>query len=283
MSVLVLSPGSTEKQLQRLPALTAVASELKESIQVACDPSQTKVWGLSPQVEKVIPFEFSSNPSLADWANLLGIIREQDFQLCLNFAKGTSVNLMLAISRIPTRVAMEGFTRTKDIAIKDDWSAQALGSYLQPIGLTINANKFRLSVPKSLIKKVMDPHPKGNQKLLLFALEHSADNQVNLKTRDALHNEITTSFPNIQTFFPNRSTDLDVRAAEVAYADVVISYCPVVQMLAVFNHKELIALNSKEKALPQRDNILQIGSINSGLHEINQQEILSALGQILDS
>ena len=39
MRVLALSPGSLQLQLERLPALAAVAEQLEAQIQVACEPA----------------------------------------------------------------------------------------------------------------------------------------------------------------------------------------------------------------------------------------------------
>ena len=71
MRVLVLSPGTAQQQLERMPAIAACANELGASIQVACSPGYRSLWTLLPSVEKIIPFDFSANLTMADWANLL--------------------------------------------------------------------------------------------------------------------------------------------------------------------------------------------------------------------
>jgi hypothetical protein len=76
-------------------------------------------------VEKLIPFDFNSSPTLADWANLLGNVREPDFQACINLASGRQVDLMLSMSHIPTRVAAGGFSATNTVAIGSGWPARA--------------------------------------------------------------------------------------------------------------------------------------------------------------
>ena len=66
MRVLVLSPGFVGDQLVRLPAIEAISRQLQSSVQVACAPGVRGVWDLLPSVEKVIPFDFESSPTLAD-------------------------------------------------------------------------------------------------------------------------------------------------------------------------------------------------------------------------
>ena len=128
------SPGSLQLQLERLPALAAVAEQLEAQIQVACEPAHRALWSLLPAVEKVIPFPFAGDPNLAEWANLLGLVREPDFQACLNFAAGRQVNLMLSMSHIPVRVATEGFSSTTQAKINSGWLPQELQAFLTPMG-----------------------------------------------------------------------------------------------------------------------------------------------------
>ncbi len=152
MRVLVLSPGTAQQQLERMPAIAACANELGASIQVACSPGYRSLWTLLPSVEKIIPFDFSANLTMADWANLLGCVREPDFQVCLNFAEGRQVNLMLSMSHIPTRVAEAGFAATAEVRQVEGWSAQRCAGFLAPLGLSLDAAAFRISLPAALIQ-----------------------------------------------------------------------------------------------------------------------------------
>jgi len=63
-----------------MPAVAATALHLAATVQVSCPAGAAAVWKLLPAVEKVLPFSFESGVSLAEWANLLGAVREPDFQ-----------------------------------------------------------------------------------------------------------------------------------------------------------------------------------------------------------
>ena len=82
MRVLFLIPGGLSAQLQTLPVVARVAEALNAQVQVACSAAAGAAWSLLPAVEKLIPFDFDGPASLADWANLLGNVREPDFQAC---------------------------------------------------------------------------------------------------------------------------------------------------------------------------------------------------------
>ncbi len=76
MRALFLIPGDSVSQLQALPAVAATAEQLGAQVQVACRPAAAGVWKLLPAVEKTLPISFEQ-ASLADWANLLGLVRER--------------------------------------------------------------------------------------------------------------------------------------------------------------------------------------------------------------
>ena len=125
MRALFLIPGEGSRQLQAFPAVAAVAGQLSAGVQVVCPPAASALWALHPQVERALGFPFDG-ASLADWANLLGSVREPDFQLCINRARGRQVDLLLAMSHIPTRVASAGFSATATVQEPAGlWGAQA--------------------------------------------------------------------------------------------------------------------------------------------------------------
>ena len=169
MRVLALSPGPLSLQLERLPALASLCSSVGATLQVACSPAVKGAWELLPQLEKVIPFDFEASPNLADWANLLGCVREPDFQVCLNFAEGQQVNLMLSMSHIPTRIAASGFSSTELVQPQEGWASQRLAAYLKPLGCELNADGFRLALPSTILDKARADLPSGDGPLLVLA------------------------------------------------------------------------------------------------------------------
>ena len=278
MRVLALSPGSLSQQLHKLPALAAAADQLQGKLQVACDPAHQAVWDLLPAIEKVIPFPFDSIPSLADWTNLLGSVREEDFQICLNFAEGLPINLMLSMSHIPIRIAKKGFANT---AIANPsrgcWSAQQLECYLHPIGLSLDADAFRVSLPDANLQKMRDLQPTGEGPLLLLA-PNGNENDWPAQEWLRLPHAIQSKLSNLRSITLPIETPLIRRAAEVACADVVLSSCPITQLLTVYTGVSLVALGTPADALPNRDNIHCLVSNSAELNALNQQEVLSTLG-----
>ena len=161
MRVLFLLPGGISAQLAAIPAAARLAEALNAQVQVACSPAAAPAWKLLPAVEKIIPFDFDGDASLADWANLLGNVREPDFQACINLASGRQVDLMLSMSHIPNRVAAGGFSATTTVTPGSGWPAQALAPYLKPLGLELDAAAFRLPLPKAALSQAAAELPAG--------------------------------------------------------------------------------------------------------------------------
>lgn len=277
MRVLALSPGTVQQQLERLPALASLAEQLDATLQVACPARSRQVWSLLPSVGKVIPFEFEAGSTLADWANLLGSVREPDFQLSLNFAEGRQVNLMLSMSHIPTRVATSGFSATTTARPGEGWLAQRQEGFLQAIGLSLNAERFRLSLPAKALEEARSRQPAGDGPLLLLAASGISSDWPPEQWQQ-LPETIRSKLASLRTVVLPPGGSVTSRAAQVASADVVLSSCPITQLLAVYSGVPLVALGADADQLPSREGLRVVQAPAGGLTNLTPQDVLNALG-----
>ena len=276
MRVLALSPGTLTLQLDRLPALVSLCEQLGATLQVACAPTCRRAWDLIPQVEKILPFDFEAAPTLADWANLLGCVREPDFQVCLNFAEGQQVNLMLSMSHIPTRIASSGFSSTEIVSPGEGWCAQRLDSVLKPLGCKMDADRFRLSLSSKDLDAARAEQPAGEGPMLLLAPAGSTRDWPEQRWR-ALPGSIAQCLEGLRTLHLSPDLPLNRRAAAVASSDVVLSSCPATQRLAVYSGVPLVALGAQPQDLPDRQEIRCLGAPGD-LSTLPEVEVLQALG-----
>jgi ADP-heptose:LPS heptosyltransferase len=276
MRVLFLVPGGVEAQLHCLPAAAQVAEALGAQIQVACAPTAASAWSLLPAVEKLIPFDFNSSPTLADWANLLGNVREPDFQACINLASGRQVDLMLSMSHIPTRVAAGGFSATNTVDIGSGWPAQAMAAYLKPLGLTLNADGFRLALPKPALDKATSALPAGQGPALLLA---PADGTGDWPSScwHQLPDQVRSKLPDLRVVQASSKAKLLERAAQVASCDVVLSSDPITTELALLAGMPLVALGRSSTSLPSRQGVQAVGQAGH-LDQLEPAAVLTALG-----
>jgi hypothetical protein len=278
MRALFLIPGDALSQLQALPAAAAVAHHLGFSLQVACSPAAAPIWKLLPAVEKVIPFAFSE-ASLADWANLLGAVREPDFQVCVNLAGGRQVDLLLSMSHIPTRIAASGFSATELVRpTLSGWPSQGLSAYLRPIGVPLEADGFRLALPATALETARSSLPSGDGPMLLLVPAGVPGDWPDGRWR-GLPATIGAKIPGLRHHLVPAAKPANVleRAAQVATSDVVLTSDPITEELALYCGVPLVALGRDPETLPTREGVRGLAA-PSGLASLSDGEVLNALG-----
>ncbi|QVL52195.1 MAG: lipopolysaccharide heptosyltransferase family protein [Cyanobium sp. M30B3] len=275
MRALFLIPGDSSRQLQAFAAVAAVADQLDAEVQVVCAPTCTALWGLHPAGVRALPFPFGA-ATLADWANLLGSVREPDFQVCINRASGRQVDLMLAMSHIPTRVAAAGFSATDTVQPEaSGWGAQAWQAFLRPIGVQLNADAFRLSLAKADLDAAAAELPGGDGPLLLLApAGGAADWPAN--QWQALPERIRQRLPGLRTLTAGGGP-ARAQAARLASADVVLASDASCIELALMLGLPLVALGRSAAALPSREGVRGVGSPEQ-LADLDGDAVLQALG-----
>jgi len=265
-----------------MPAVAATAGHLAATVQVACPAGAAAVWKLLPAVEKVLPFSFESGVSLAEWANLLGAVREPDFQACINLASGWPLDLLLSLTHIPTRIARSGFSATSQLRPKGSqetgWPNQALEAWLQPIEVPLQADAFRLRLPKSDLDAATAALPPGPGPLLLLAPNPAATTGADWPAAHwrALPEQIRLKLPDLRVSQASTGSPAQ-QAAQVAAADVVLSSDPLLTELALLTGTPLVALGRSGDSLPARQGVQGVGEAGS-LDQLDVAEVLKALG-----
>jgi len=105
MKAVALIPGGLEDQIFCFPALDGLKKAYPDlEINVVVDPSAQAVYRLSKSVSSTIPFAFQSYNSPADWANLLGVLRDRYYDIAFTTSDGWSAGLLLWLAGTPSRV-----------------------------------------------------------------------------------------------------------------------------------------------------------------------------------
>jgi hypothetical protein len=278
MRALFLLPGDASLQLQAFPAVAAVADQLGAEVQVAAPAAAAPLWALHPGVSRTIPFNFD-DATLADWANLLGSVREPDFQLCINRASGRQVDLMLAMSHIPTRIAAGGFSATERVSLAGGgWPSQSdWQPFLQPIGVTLQADAFRLNLTRADLEQAAAGLPAGDGPLLLLAPRGGAGDWPAARWQE-LPALIRQKLPGLRTLSGGAGSGSPrLQAARLASADVVLASDPLSTELALLLGLPLVALGRDRTSLPVRQGVQGLGSPAS-LAGLEPAAVLEALG-----
>ena len=276
MRALFLIPGGSSQQLQSFAAVAAVADQLHADVQVVCPLAAVPLWSLHPAVERAMPFSYEQ-ATLADWANLMGSVREPDFQVSLNLAPSRQMDLMLSMSHIPTRVASGGFSATERITpIEGGWANQAFEAFLKPIGVRLDAESFRLPIAPADLEAASAALPSGDGPALLLAPSAAGGDWPAQQWQD-LPAKIRSKLPNLRTLAGTRAGDMRKRAAQIASADVVLASDPVAIELALLIGLPLVALGRDAASLSSRAGVQGLGSA-ANLSQLGDAEVLAALG-----
>ena len=112
MRVLALVPGDISEQLRFFPTLESIKQAYPSSeFGVVVEPRAKSAYSVSKLVNDVIPFDYGAANSPADWANLLGILRDREFEVALCASPRWEEGVLLWLSGIPARIA-DSQTRT---------------------------------------------------------------------------------------------------------------------------------------------------------------------------
>lgn len=183
---------------------------------------------------------------------------------------------MLSMTHIPTRIAQAGFGLTERVRPGAGWPNQTLEAYLRPLGVSLDAEAFRLSLPRPALEQAVAALPAGDGPALLLAPAGGAGDWPEAQWR-ALPEQVRLKVPGLRVLHTSSDGSPVERAAQVAAADVVLGSDPISIELAMLSGTPLVALGRSSDQLPVRRGLQGIGTPGS-LDQLGVPEVLQALG-----
>lgn len=105
MRILTLVPGGIGDQILFFPTIEDLKQHYKNStIDVLVEPRAKSAYRVCPHVNEVLLFDYKDRNGLADYLNLLGIIRDREYDIALTLGQRWTVGLLLWLNGIPIRV-----------------------------------------------------------------------------------------------------------------------------------------------------------------------------------
>jgi len=103
--ILALNPGGIGDQVLFFPTLKGLRERFERSrIEVVVEPRSQGAYRVCPWVDETLTFDFKAEPSLADWMNLIGVLRDRRYDAVLSVGSSSAVALLLWMTGIPKRV-----------------------------------------------------------------------------------------------------------------------------------------------------------------------------------
>uniref|UniRef100_UPI0030DA3390 glycosyltransferase family 9 protein n=1 Tax=Oculatella sp. LEGE 06141 TaxID=1828648 RepID=UPI0030DA3390 len=122
-------------------------------IDVVVEPRAKSAYRVSKSVSDTIVFDFKDRNSLADWANLLGILRDRYYDIAIALGQRWQVGLLLWLTGIPARVgyatsAGKVFLTHPAPLKPDQYAAHMYHDLLQGLGSNSPCSDLAISIPK---------------------------------------------------------------------------------------------------------------------------------------
>lgn len=152
MRVLALVPGGMEAQLSFFPAIHQIKTSFENAeVSVVAASDATAIYQLSKEVAEVVPYGFAASNSPADWANLLGIVRDREFEVVLTLTDSWSIALLLWLSGVPTRLGYGSTANDLLLTATVPRSAESAyyGDLLSLIKVASSPATFSVNVPRA--------------------------------------------------------------------------------------------------------------------------------------
>jgi ADP-heptose:LPS heptosyltransferase len=153
MRIVALVPGGIGDQILFFPTLDDLKRVYPTAqIDVVVEPRAKDAYRVSKSVHNTLVFDFKDRSSLADLGNLLGVIREREYDIALSLGQRWTVGLLLWLTGIPVRVGYAGSAGTSFLTNavplkQNQYAAQMYHDLLQGLEINTLTPELALSVP----------------------------------------------------------------------------------------------------------------------------------------
>ncbi len=158
MRILALVPGGINDQILFFPTIDNLKGRYPDAeIDLVVEPRSTAAYRVSKSVDKVIPFDFQDTNGPADWGNLLGIIRDREYDVAMSLGQKWGIGLLLWLTGIPKRIGYAGgggkMFLTNPINLDPNlYAAQRYHDLVKGLGVTDDCPALGVNVPKADIE-----------------------------------------------------------------------------------------------------------------------------------
>lgn len=184
MRILALVPGGIGDQLLFFPTLDDLRAYYpKAEIDVIVEPRAKAAYRVCKSVDEVLTFDFKDRNGMADFGNLLGIIRDREYDAALSLGRRWSVGALLWMSGIPTRIgygtsAGRWFFTNSVPLNTEQYAAHMYHDLLKGFGIDTPCPDLSVSVPKSDIEWVQNEQKRLGISETGYILIHGGSSQL---------------------------------------------------------------------------------------------------------
>ncbi len=153
MRILALVPGGIGDQILFFPTLDDLKRCYPQAtIDVLVEPRAKSAYRVCKSVHEVLTFDYKDRNSLADFGNLVGIMRDREYNTAISASYSANINFLLWLTGIPTRVGYQNkgsYFLTNSVPLKTEQYAAAMyHDLLQGMGIKSPTPDLTINVPK---------------------------------------------------------------------------------------------------------------------------------------
>lgn len=317
MRILALVPGGIGDQILFFPTLEDLKQKYPTStIHVIVEPRAKSAYRVCPYVNEVLLFDFKDRNGLADYLNLLGVIRDREYDIAVSLGRRWTVGLLLWLNGIPVRVGYKTNTSwflTNPVPLKtEQYAAYMYHDLLQGLDIQTPCPPLKVTLPKEDIDWAEAEQKRLDIKDTGYIMIHGGSSKLAIvKGIDKIYpvsqwqkilDEIQQKQPNIPIVllqgpedaewvkmmmegYPNlkvtKPSDVGKLAAMIAGANLMLCTDSAPMHLSVSVGTYTIALfgpTQAEKLLPpDQDRYIGIQSPSGNIADIKPETILQAM------
>lgn len=314
MRIVALVPGGIGDQILFFPTLDDLKQSYPEAeVNVIVEPRAKDAYRVCKSVKEVLVYNFKDRNAMADWANLLGLVRDREYDAVISLGQRWSVGLLLWLTGIQKRV---GYAGSRGAAFLSDpvplkteqYAAQMYHDLLQGFGISKPCPPLAINVPKQDIEWAEAEQQRLGVKESGYILIHGGSSQLakskgidkiypvnswrqiiqDLQQRQPnlpvvvvqgpedgeLVAQLLQACPQVKVIAPD---DVGKLAATIAAANLMLCTDSAPMHLAVAVQTYTVALfgpTDPAKLLPLRDRFIAIKSPTGEMADISPQEVL---------
>jgi ADP-heptose:LPS heptosyltransferase len=153
MRVVALVPGSIDNQILFFATLDDLKRYYPDAqIDVIVEPQSKAAYRVSKSVHDVLTFDYKDRNSLADWGNLVGMIRDREYDVAIIVGQSWWVGLLMWLTGIPTRIGYQGegavFLTNPIPPNLSEYVAKMYHNLLKPLKINTPCPALSVNVPK---------------------------------------------------------------------------------------------------------------------------------------
>ncbi|MDJ0688674.1 MAG: glycosyltransferase family 9 protein [Xenococcaceae cyanobacterium MO_188.B32] len=310
MRILALVPGGIGDQILFFPTLETLKEKYPQAtIDVLVEPSAKAAYRVCKNVNEILTFNYRDRSSLADYLNLLGVIRDREYDVALSIGTRWAIGLLIWLNGIPTRIGYKGKSSwylSHPVPLKSEqYIAYMYHDLVTGLGIHTHCPPVKINVPTADIsaaeieQKNLDIKDTGyiliyDSSSLLYPLDKwqkiVADIQqkqpdlpvVVLQTfgNNEWVSSIMQACPNLKAISP---PDVGKLAAIIAGANLLLCPNSAVMHLSTAVNTYTIALiepaNANKFIPPDNENCISIQSPTNNIADIKPEVILEKIWQ----